>query len=571
MKIKSLYIEEYKNIKKQTFGFKSHNGITLIIGNNGSGKSNLLECISDIFYNLYTGSDSFKTNFRLEYYDNNSKLYKVEWDGTNISKSVNGYLETLTNPFILPSRVVALYSGEENRLWMQCYYKFYMDFIKGLNKSSNAANIISSPVFPKMLYLNRYYWNIALLSLACNENNKKFIEESLDIRSIESITFEYGKKDDYDNYAISDILTLIKNIDDEIEYTIDTFKSKIERKDEYYDYGNLFMHLYLASTAKGNKLIKNIEIAFNGGQTLADLSEGAKKRLLIKAALEFGGQEDSLFLLDEPDAHVHISNKHEIYDIIAEYSSNRHVILTSHSPTMCKHIENKDSIMMLEDGKPKSIGDQIEAAIDLIGDRSAIEIFFTSKHIIFVEGKLDKLYISKAKEVLSSQYPNLDFDIYPMGGVDSFRHWGLDKLKPFVRQKIICYIDKDRVNKNTKLEDIARAYSIEGVDSTTREFLLKNKIKVKFYPFPQEPDGLQTWTIEDFFEKNIIKPLYLASAMTIKNDLHTYECSSWDNKVKNNCSLKKFLENNYLNTDFPKEAFQRFEVLLDDIQNELNS
>ena len=49
MRLKSLYIEDYKNIKKQTFDFSNSTGYIALIGLNGSGKSNLLEAIGLIF------------------------------------------------------------------------------------------------------------------------------------------------------------------------------------------------------------------------------------------------------------------------------------------------------------------------------------------------------------------------------------------------------------------------------------------------------------------------------------------------------------------------------------------
>ncbi len=52
MRLISLYIEEYKNIKNQTFDFSGNTGYIALIGLNGSGKSNLLEAIGLIFNGL---------------------------------------------------------------------------------------------------------------------------------------------------------------------------------------------------------------------------------------------------------------------------------------------------------------------------------------------------------------------------------------------------------------------------------------------------------------------------------------------------------------------------------------
>ena len=87
MKLLSLYIEEYKNIKKQTFDFSNHEGLTLLVGNNGSGKSNLLESISDIFSNLYQGYTNFKTKgFDIKYKFNTGVTYSIKYANGNLEK-----------------------------------------------------------------------------------------------------------------------------------------------------------------------------------------------------------------------------------------------------------------------------------------------------------------------------------------------------------------------------------------------------------------------------------------------------------------------------------------------------
>ena len=53
MKLKKLHIENYKNLKHFDLDFENDNGLSIIVGNNGSGKSNILEAISGIFCEWY--------------------------------------------------------------------------------------------------------------------------------------------------------------------------------------------------------------------------------------------------------------------------------------------------------------------------------------------------------------------------------------------------------------------------------------------------------------------------------------------------------------------------------------
>lgn len=68
MKLKSVYIEKYKNLSPLTIDFELGNGLTMLVGNNGSGKSNVLEAISGIFHDLFKGKDSrkIKCDYKLE-------------------------------------------------------------------------------------------------------------------------------------------------------------------------------------------------------------------------------------------------------------------------------------------------------------------------------------------------------------------------------------------------------------------------------------------------------------------------------------------------------------------------
>ena len=61
MKLKSLYVKKYKNLSPLTIDFEAGNGLTMIVGNNGSGKSNVLEAISGIFHDLFKEKEGRKS------------------------------------------------------------------------------------------------------------------------------------------------------------------------------------------------------------------------------------------------------------------------------------------------------------------------------------------------------------------------------------------------------------------------------------------------------------------------------------------------------------------------------
>ena len=99
MKLLSVYIENYKNLSG-TYDFT-----IALIGENGSGKSNLLEAISLIYGKLYNISNIVNIGkFRICY-----NLDETDYTYGNIDED-NNDIELDANPK-LPSSVISCYSG----------------------------------------------------------------------------------------------------------------------------------------------------------------------------------------------------------------------------------------------------------------------------------------------------------------------------------------------------------------------------------------------------------------------------------------------------------------------------
>ena len=67
MKLKKLKVKKYKNLIDFEVNFESGEGLSILIGNNGSGKSNVLEAISGIFANAYSAKAIHKFVYTLTY------------------------------------------------------------------------------------------------------------------------------------------------------------------------------------------------------------------------------------------------------------------------------------------------------------------------------------------------------------------------------------------------------------------------------------------------------------------------------------------------------------------------
>lgn len=564
MRLKWLYIDEYKNIKRQTFDFSIHNGITLLIGNNGSGKSNLIESISDIFSNLYQGSTSFETKgFALSYIDNGGVIYSVKYRDGELTKEVNGESATLANPLVLPKRVVAVYSGETTRLWNKFYRPIYENIVSQINSSSSFATLR----LPEMIYLNHFYWDLSLLSLLCSEAEdiKTFCHNEIGITGTVYFEFNYATQNDdngggYHNYTSSRILEFVKSFDKKQRYTVSQFIKCIEKAG--FQRGDIFELLYCSYTPKDGKIITNIKVEFNKGLSVADLSEGLKKRILVRSALEFAGQENSIYLLDEPDAHIHLGKKKKVIEDINPYKDIKHIIMTSHSPTMCKYVgkDNPDSIMMLDNGKKKSVGDLFEAGRLMSDDDSVFNLLFTTKHIVLTEGKTDCKYIEKAIKMFKDEYPILynDVEFISVGGTDGeVINDLLPRITDINKRKIIVLVDRDSGGLKCAKE-VLQKENLKKEDIDIQP--IKTKKNSSFIMLPSIDGSQKDFLIEDYFDHDKIQQLsikYISDKFAGKN-------FSGFPKVKE--ELKKTILPNFCDNSMSPEDFEGFKVLL----NKLN-
>ncbi len=137
MKIKELWVSKYKNIENIDLTFKS-DLVTLLIGRNGLGKSNLIEILALIFRDLdlinkqedleswayYDDRGQFEFRIRYECYENDiqitvkKELFKFELfnpDSIGIEKTFAEWKTNKSNKY-LPKYIIGYYSGENKRI-----------------------------------------------------------------------------------------------------------------------------------------------------------------------------------------------------------------------------------------------------------------------------------------------------------------------------------------------------------------------------------------------------------------------------------------------------------------------
>ena len=526
MKLLSLHIDKYKNLNDIYFDFSKANGCALIVGTNGSGKSNLLEVLSAIFSAAYNKQSNVQPNFAftLEYIIERMRtgsfgggpLYdypiSVKISNENESNTIEILCKSQSIPewlpiaesqlfVVLPEHVVAVYSGEEKRLWEEYYFKFYDDYNKQYTTGKYSYKT------QNMLYINKYYWDlvVGILSIYDDDAVKQYLTDSGLIISKIKCKFDIQNIKKNHNSMAKEILDYLNpDLQEEAEFSVEQI-AKLQDICGYEQ--DVFYNLLVLVLYKQFKIITDFKVIFKDGKTIRELSEGEKKLILIYGVTRII-EGECLFLLDEPDAHIHEGRKKEIYDLIKNAAYENQFVVTSHSPTMTSHFD-KDGLFLLtkKGGKVALLEDGKKEAIEKLtnGEWSYIDqtVFFDNKKpLVIVEGKSDIDLIRQAVKEFSKQegyekYAKIDYDFFAAGGAGNIPDC-YEKVREIIAEKhIIILCDND----NAGSDAIKRIDDSADKDISKAGFKIVDKTILTQLP---KLDGINAFTIEDYFEKSFL-------------------------------------------------------------------
>ncbi|MCF7970150.1 MAG: ATP-binding protein [Methylococcaceae bacterium] len=395
MKIKELFIEDYKLLQKLTINFDSQ--LTVFIGKNGSGKSTVIEFIAKIFYDLYThfvlGQGSkpdvdFKIRYEMEYEFVKYEVYitankktkeyyevSIKKDGSNskkYSKSqvktefVNGYKD------VLPQNVVMYYSGISTIL-QDRFIQFQEHFI---SRSLEGDIKIEQPFF---YFLPNNFSSILIGLLSYQYGDiPEILKTGFGISAFKEIKISIKKphwaktqsKVDAFWGAKGDLSTFLKTLNETCvdkvakkiakENSVDyIFTSQEELEKLWSFYGeekSLFEYL---TTLQANDFISDIDIILVKDDveiSFKRLSEGQKQVLTIFGLKELLITGNTLFLLDEPDTYLHPVWQRDFVTKLklASDESKTNFIITTHSPQTLSNLHEQD-VLIMDNGRVYSV------------------------------------------------------------------------------------------------------------------------------------------------------------------------------------------------------------------------
>ena len=325
MKIRNLYITEYKGLRDITLNFENNNNIldlVVLTGANGSGKTRVLESI----YYYFEMFRSKAVSLELFYEKNENEVLEnlMSTEGlTEIEKEMQKdieYVDCLRN------------------------IKYYnQDYKEGGNQNINSKIISQSfeklKIFPKIIYvpteINFQKMNAASTTLIQEYKFINIVDTNL-IKDIPSyiatkIISEMLKNK---NEKVGDIQ---KKVFDEINEIFETLGIEVKIEDISQDGRNI----PIFTNSSGDKFDIN------------ELSSGEKQLFLRTLAIKMLNPENSIILIDEPELSLHPKWQQRIVDVYRKIGKNNQIIIATHSPHVLGSVK-KENIMLLDktnDGK----------------------------------------------------------------------------------------------------------------------------------------------------------------------------------------------------------------------------
>lgn len=398
MRLKSLYIRDYKILQDFSIDFTSN--LSVLIGENGSGKSSIIECLAYIFGHLHkyfvlddkTAEfiDGYKINYSINgldvyieshYKESKSNTFDpiIKVNGDKISTS---QLKKKYGDFsFLPSKVIISYSGITERLSLLSDH-FEQKFIRKIIRQNNPYSLkpLVLPEDNPFVYIKKEYVAfiiLALFVLNTDEANHLLSLLGIDINGCTTtITLKkpgwakHSKKENNQDMIWGMSGKIARGLLDGLNQVAEN-KNKGGKKEpsklKYELYGSpnvqdLFAGYYelnpsqvvlFLNTLMCDELLDSIDITWNKTFSLYKLSEGEKQMILSIGLSLVLNQSNLLFLLDEPDVSLHPKWQQDfITKFTAGLNNESMAIITTHNPILIGS-SNRTDIHIIEAGNEK--------------------------------------------------------------------------------------------------------------------------------------------------------------------------------------------------------------------------
>jgi len=173
MRLLRVWIDGYRNLKNVEVNFDKESLTTVVIGENGSGKSNLIEAIVEIFRVFDLKLPPPKFSFEIEYLIRGAHVLLSNRDGPVRARILAGQSGRFVVPdAVLPDLVFGYYSGSGRKL-EKLFDAHQSRYYNVINKERSDADYDAAQAARRLFYCRPVHGVLALLSYLAKPGAEK--------------------------------------------------------------------------------------------------------------------------------------------------------------------------------------------------------------------------------------------------------------------------------------------------------------------------------------------------------------------------------------------------------------
>ena len=391
MRLDKVYIDGFKNLKQLEVDFDESKLTTVLIGQNGAGKSNLIEALARVFRHVDLRDQVLRFRYRVQYHIQPRAAKAGQLASVVLSNIPGEHPITVNGDKVsrvefeknksewFPDMVFGYYSGNGRRL-EKVFDKHQTNYYKTIATNEDEAACFEALQARRLFYCRPLHGIFALLTqlVYSNAPTRKLLQETVKIKDFHSAlclfhepwyakggqTAKLRQSGDFWNaggpageaarrlkeMAYHPFGLVGTSVQDYRDKKQDEVQFAVFLKDEstldqlreaFSDDADMF---YALEAMDVSDLIRDFNIWVtrdtddSGDIEYADLSDGERQLLMVMGLLRIARGKRVLFLLDEPDTHLNPHWQHSYLRLLEQWTDrvadaeNCHIILTSHNP-----------------------------------------------------------------------------------------------------------------------------------------------------------------------------------------------------------------------------------------------
>lgn len=393
MRLDRVYIDGFKNLKQAEVDFDERHLTSVLIGQNGAGKSNLIEAIVDVFRFVDLDRGKPRFTYEITYRLQGKSIRLTNREGTAAifcdEQKISRTQFQREKSLYFPDLVFGYYSGGSRRL-EQLFDSHQRGYYNTIKLEENEAKCRQALTDRRLFYCRPIHGTFALASFFGYpaQSVSKLLAEKLGITAFHSALavlrkpwFAQNSKKAADELwgakgpagrgaenlrkeAFHPIALVDRPIDDyrdkggtepqlglflKNQAALNTVAKNYANDSEFFhaleamDISDLVRDLHLWVTRKNDT---------SGDISFSDLSDGERQLLMVLGLIRVSRGKRALFLLDEPDTHLNPHWQHSYLDLIKEWTevasdeSRCHIVMTSHNPLTIAALKKEEVRVM---------------------------------------------------------------------------------------------------------------------------------------------------------------------------------------------------------------------------------